>query len=176
MNKHQKIITLTNILIVITIFLYLVQINILHGDILLGLNMYFFSEKLYYQTLSTIFAHGGFEHLAMNMIVLWQIGNLIEWYIGKLRFFLIYIIGGILTSLGTLAYIYFSEDFVNVVGASGAISVIMGYYALKVKEERKGIFVWIILISFVPLMFGIPVAWYSHLIGFAIGLLFGLVF
>jgi membrane associated rhomboid family serine protease len=112
----------------------------------------------------------------MNMIVLWQMGNLIEGYIGKVRFFLIYFIGGVLTSLGTLAYMYFTGDVINVVGASGAISVIMGYYALKVKEERKGIFVWIILISFVPLLFGLPVAWYSHLIGFVIGFLAGFIF
>jgi membrane associated rhomboid family serine protease len=123
-----------------------------------------------------MFAHGGLEHLAMNMIVLWQFGNLLEGYIGKIKFFIIYIFGGIITSIGTLVYIYYSSDFINVVGASGAISVLMGYYALKVKEDRKGIAVWILLISFVPLMFDIPVAWYAHLIGFAVGFIIGFVF
>jgi membrane associated rhomboid family serine protease len=175
MNKHQEIFTLTNIIILITILSYFIQTNIPYGDILFGLNIYFFTNELYYQLLSTMFAHGGVEHLAMNMIVLWQMGNLLEGYIGKFRFFLIYFIGGILTSIGTLAYMYFTEDFVNVVGASGAISVIMGYYALKVPDERKGIFVWIILISFVPILFGMPVAWYSHLIGFVIGFLTGFI-
>ncbi len=176
MNKHREIITLTNILIATTILFYFVQINILYGNVLLGLNIYFFAEKLYYQPLSTMFAHGGLEHLAMNMIVLWQFGNLLEGYIGKIKFFIIYIFGGILTSIGTLVYIYYSSDFINVVGASGAISVLMGYYALKVKEDRKGIAVWILLISFVPLMFDIPVAWYAHLIGFAVGFIIGFVF
>ena len=175
MNKHQEIFTLTNIIILITILSYFIQTNIPYGDILFGLNIYFFTNGLYYQLLSTMFAHGGVEHLAMNMIVLWQMGNLLEGYIGKFRFFLIYFIGGILTSIGTLAYMYFTEDFVNVVGASGAISVIMGYYALKVPDERKGIFVWIVLISFVPILFGMPVAWYSHLIGFVIGFLTGFI-
>ncbi len=175
MNSHRKVFTLTNSIILITILCYFLQTNIQYGDILFGLNIYFFTEGFYYQVVSTMFAHGGIEHLVMNMIVLWQMGNLIEGYIGKGRFFLIYMIGGILTSVGTLAYMYFTEDFVNVVGASGAISVIMGYYALKVKEERKGILVWIVLISFVPLMFGLPVAWYSHLIGFVIGFLAGFI-
>lgn len=175
MNKHREIVTLTNILIVFTILIYFVQTNIAYGNVLLGLNIYFFADKLYYQPLSTMFAHGGVEHLAMNMIVLWQFGNLLEEYIGKFRFFIIYMLGGILTSLGTLVYIYFSDDFINVVGASGAISVLMGYYAFKVKEERKGIVVWIVLISFVPLMFGIPVAWYAHLIGFVVGFLMGFI-
>jgi rhomboid protease GluP len=173
MNPHKQLFTLTNLIIFFTILLYIIQINIPYGNIFFGLNIYFFTENLYYQPLSSMFAHGGFEHLAMNMIVLWQFGNLLEGYIGKLRFFLIYIIGGILTSFGTLAYMYLSEDFVNVVGASGAISVLMGYYGLKVKEERKGIVIWLLLISFVPLMFGLPIAWYSHLIGFIIGFILG---
>lgn len=176
MNKHKELLTLTNIIILVTIFCYFIQINIQNGNLLFGLNLYFFEAQLYYQPLSTIFAHGGIEHLAMNMIVLWQFGNLLEAYIGEVRFFIIYIVGGVLTSLLTLGYIYFGDPFTNVVGASGAISVLMGYYALKVKEERKGIVVWILLISFVPLAFGIPVAWYAHLIGFVVGFLFGFIF
>ncbi len=175
MTKHTELFTLTNFIIFITVICYFLQTNIMYGDILFGLNHYFFTDQLYYQIVSTIFAHGGLEHLAMNMIVLWQMGNLLETYIGKLRFFLLYIVGGVLTSIGTLLYIGLSGEFINVVGASGAISVIMGYYALKVPSERKGIFVWIILISFVPIAFGMPVAWYAHLIGFVVGLVAGFI-
>ena len=109
----------------------------------------------------------------MNMFVLWQFGNLLEQYIGKVRFLLLYFIGGILTSIGTLVYIYFTSDLINVVGASGAISVLLGFLALKDQEQRKGIIVWILLISFAPLLFGVPVAWYAHLIGFAFGWMMG---
>lgn len=175
MISHKKLFTLTNFIILLTVVCYLIQKNILYGDIYFGLNVYFFTQNFYYQLISNIFAHGGIEHLAMNIIVLWQFGNILEEYIGKMRFFLIYIIGGVLTSIGTLVYMYISQDFVNVVGASGAISVIMGYYAKKVKDERKGIIVWILLISFVPLMFGVSVAWYSHLIGFFVGFFLGFV-
>ena len=170
---HRKILTTTNILILITIFTYIIQKTIQNGDILFGLNIYFFTHALYHQLISTMFTHSGIEHLLMNMFVLWQFGNLLEQYIGKVRFLLLYFIGGILTSIGTLVYIYFTSDLINVVGASGAISVLLGFLALKDQEQRKGIIVWILLISFAPLLFGVPVAWYAHLIGFAFGWMMG---
>ena len=175
MPLHRKIFTLTNIVIVFTILSYFIQTSIQSGGIIMGLNIYFFQEKLYYQVISTIFAHGSYEHLFMNMIVLWQFGNMLEGYIGKLKFLLIYLIGGIITSFGTLAYMYYFSDWSNVVGASGAISVLFGYIALKDKEQRKGIFTLILLISFVPLLLGFHIAWYAHLIGFVVGFLAGFI-
>lgn len=173
MQSHNKIVTLTNILILFTIIIYFIQINIPNGSLWLGLNIYFLKEHLYYQVLSNMFTHGGIEHLIMNMIVLWQFGNLLENSIGKIRFILIYIIGGVLTSIGTITYMYYFNDWGNVVGASGAISVLFGYVALKHKEQRKGIITLILLISFVPLLFGFNIAWHAHLIGFAIGWIMG---
>ena len=176
MPLHKKIFTFTNAIILFTICTYLIQTNIQNGGIFMGLNIYFFEEKLYYQVISTIFAHGSYEHLFMNMVVLWQFGNMLEGYVGKLRFLLIYLIGGIITSFGTLAYMYYFSQWGNVVGASGAISVLFGYIALKDKAQRQGIFILILLISFVPLLFGFNVAWYAHLIGFVVGFLAGFIF
>jgi len=175
MPNHNKIITSTNILIFITSLMYLIQTNINNGGLWFGLNIYFLQEHLYYQALSTMFAHGGFEHLLMNMLVLWQFGNLLEYSIGKLRFLSLYFIGGVLTSLGTIVYMYYFNDWANVVGASGAISVLFGYVALKDKEQRKGIITLIFLISFVPLLFGLHIAWQTHLIGLAIGFIAGYI-
>ena len=171
--QQNRLLSSTNIIIAITIIIYIIQINLPNGSLWLGLNIYFFINKLYYQLVSTMFAHGGIEHIAMNMIVLWQFGNMIEYAIGKKRFLIIYFIGGILTSLGTLAYMYSFSQWANVVGASGAISVLLGYYALKVPQERKAMIIWVVLISFAPLLLGVPVAWYSHLIGFVIGWIMG---
>jgi len=55
------------------------------------------------------------------------------------------------------------------VGASGAISVLFGWIAYVDRFNRKGIFVAILLISFAPLLLGINIAWYAHLIGFGVG-------
>ena len=152
-----------------------VQNSIEYGNIYFGLNIYFFKNELYYQLLSTMFVHGGIAHILMNMFVLYQFGNMIEQYLGKFKYLLLYFVGGILTSIGSLAYMYFTGDWVNLVGASGAISVLLGWFALKDTYQRKGIIIWILLISFAPLLLGLPIAWYSHLIGFALGWLLGYI-
>ncbi|MEA2050146.1 MAG: rhomboid family intramembrane serine protease [Campylobacterota bacterium] len=173
MNK--KIITTTNIIILINLIMFGIQNIVQYGTLKLGLNIYFFKYDLYYQLFSTMFVHGGIAHILMNMFVLYQFGNMIEDAIGVFRYLLLYIVGGLLTSVGTLAYMYYTSDWANVVGASGAISVLLGWFALKDTYQRKGIIIWILLISFVPLLLGMPIAWYSHIIGFVLGWLMGYI-
>ena len=168
--------TLTNIIIGITIIAYIIQTNaITYGGLFMGLNMYFLYESFYWQPLTTIFAHGGLGHLAMNMFVLYQFGNMIEAHMGVIRYLLLYLVGGLLTSIGSLGYMYFTGDWANLVGASGAISVLLGWFALRVPEQRKAIIIWVLLISFAPLLLGMPIGWYAHLIGFALGWLLGYI-
>lgn len=177
METHTKLHTVTNYLIIFTILCYGLQNIIPDGTVRFGLNVLIlqYPTEFFYQLLSTMFTHGGIEHLLMNMLVLWQFGNLLEEYMGKKRFLLLYFLGGILTSIGTLLYMITTNDYVNVVGASGAISVMMGYFALKSPSHRQGIIIWMLLISFVPLLFGMGIAWYSHLIGFILGFIFGFI-
>ena len=171
----SKDFTLTNITIGITVIMYLVQTNIQYGGLYLGLNMYFLEAGLYWQPLSSMFAHGGIGHLGMNMFVLYQFGNLIERYRGKKELFIVYFLGGLLTSFLSFAYIYFLDPQVNLVGASGAICVLMGYIAYFDKFQRKGIITWVLIISVAPLLIGLPIAWYAHFIGLGIGFLFGII-
>lgn len=166
--------TLSNIIIAITILMYIVQTNIMNGGLILGLNMYF-TQGLFWQPLSTMFAHGGWGHLAMNMFVLYQFGNLIEMYRGKAYFLFLYFVGGLLTSIISFAYIYFLDNHVNLVGASGALCVLMGYIAYIDQRQRQGIITWVLLISVLPLLIGLPIAWYAHFIGLALGFIFGLI-
>ncbi|RLA83301.1 MAG: rhomboid family intramembrane serine protease [Epsilonproteobacteria bacterium] len=173
MIQNKKILTLTNIIILLNIIMFGIQNSIEYGNIYFGLNIYFFKNEFYYQLLSTMFVHGGIAHILMNMFVLYQFGNMIEQYLGKFKYLLLYFVGGILTSIGSLAYMFFTGDWVNLVGASGAISVLLGWFALKDIEQRKGIIIWVALISFAPLLLGLPIAWYSHLIGFALGWIMG---
>jgi len=122
-----------------------------------------------------MFIHGGFAHILMNMFVLFQFGNQIETNIGKFKYLLLYITGGLLTSLGSLGYMYYSGNWANLIGASGAISVLIGFLALRDKFNRQGLIIWILLISFAPLLLGLPIAWYSHIIGFIIGWVLGYI-
>ena len=172
-NKNN--LTVTNLIIVANIIMFMVQNNIEHGGLILGLNIYFFELELYHQLFTTMFVHGGFAHILMNMFVLFQFGNMIEEVIGKIRYIILYFIGGLLTSVGSLAYMYYTGDWANLVGASGAISVLLGWFALRDTYQRKGIIIWVLLISFAPLLLGMPVAWYAHLIGFALGWVLGYI-
>ncbi|MCK9161736.1 MAG: rhomboid family intramembrane serine protease [Arcobacter butzleri] len=165
--------TLTNIIIAITILSYFIQNNIEYGIVKMGMNSLFLEYNLWYQPITTIFAHGGVVHLGFNMLVLFQFGNLIERELGKQRLIILYFIGGIATSLLSFLFIYSVGLNHNIVGASGAICVLLGYIALLDRYQRKGLIIWVALISFAPLLIGMPIAWYGHLIGFAIGWLMG---
>lgn len=166
---QSKNLTLTNIIIAITVLMYIIQINMNYGGLIMGLNMYLIYEGFWWQPISSMFAHGGIGHLGMNMFVLYQFGNAIERYHGKKTFFIAYFVFGIITSLLSFIYIFFLDNNVNLVGASGAICALLGYVALVDPFQRKGIITWVLLISVAPILIGLPIAWYAHFIGLAIG-------
>ena len=174
-NFSKKDLTATNILIFITVVMYIIQINTPQGGLLFGLNLYFLIYDFWWQPLSSMFAHGGIAHLGMNMFVLWQFGNLIERGRGKKEIVLLYLISGIVTSLLSFAYIFYLDNSVNLVGASGAICALLGYVAYYDKAQRSGIITWVLLISVAPLIIGLPIAWYAHFIGLGIGFLYALI-
>ncbi|MFV0481515.1 MAG: rhomboid family intramembrane serine protease [Campylobacteraceae bacterium] len=134
-----------------------------------GLNINFIAYPAYWQPLTTMLTHGGLMHLGMNMVVLFQFGSIIEHFRGAKFTIFLYIVGGLLTSLVSFIYIYYFNNHVNLVGASGAISVLLGWMAQKDPYNRKGLIVAILVISFAPLLLGVSVAWYAHLIGFGVG-------
>ena len=133
-----------------------------------------FTDGLYvWQPATSMFMHANLTHLLMNMAVLYQFGSLLERRYGSEKFSVIYCIGGVLTSLLSFIYIYvmFKIDgtFINLVGASGAISLLLGILAFLDASSRKGLIIAILLMSFVPVAMGVNVAWYAHIIGFALG-------
>lgn len=172
-TTNQPLLTATNILILINICSFFITDLISQSKIFFGLNMNFLENNLWHQPLSSMFMHGNSLHIFMNMFVLFQFGNMIESGKGKGFFLSLYLIGGVLTSLATFVFIYYFAPTHNVIGASGAISLLLGYLAYIDKFNRNGIIIWILLISFAPLIIGENVAWYAHLIGFLIGFIFG---
>ena len=171
----KKDFTATNVIIFITVIMYLIQINIPNGGLIFGLNLYFLVYDFWWQPLSSMFAHGGLAHLGMNMFVLWQFGNLIERSRNAKEIIALYLISGIATSLLSFAYIYYLDNSVNLVGASGAICALLGYVAYYDKAQRSGIITWVLLISVAPLIIGLPIAWYAHFIGLGIGFLYAII-
>jgi membrane associated rhomboid family serine protease len=100
--------------------------------------------------LTSMFLHGSWMHLLGNMWVLWIFGNNVEDSMGHLRFLLFYVLTG-LVAAG--AHVASSPDSpVPTVGASGAISAIMGAYLLLYPRARvMTVIVIVFFIRFVPL-------------------------
>ncbi|MDP2496783.1 MAG: rhomboid family intramembrane serine protease [Candidatus Palauibacterales bacterium] len=77
-------------------------------------------------TLTSMFAHGSWLHLIMNMWFLWVFGNNIEDALGPARFPFFYLLAGV---AAVAAHVALSPDSAApMVGASGAISGVMGAY------------------------------------------------
>jgi len=170
------LIIITPILIILNILFFLYTKD--NPDLYLkyGLNMLYYKENFFWQPFSSMFMHGGWEHLFMNMAVLFQFGILLERDLNEhIKYLLIYLVGGVITSYLSLYYISHFEPNTNLVGASGALSVLFGWFANRDKNLRAGLIVTIVLISFVPNLLGMNVAWYAHFIGFVIGWIVGYV-
>ncbi|MBN2964590.1 rhomboid family intramembrane serine protease [Sulfurospirillum sp. T05] len=156
-------------LIVANIACFLLQSFIPYSHAYFGLNRLFFDGLFLWQPFTSMFMHGGLTHLAMNMVVLFQFGTLLERTIGGRSFLALYLLGGILTSLLSFFFLYTLELNHVLVGASGAISVLIGWIARHDPYSRKGLVVALLLISFAPLLLGMNIAWYAHLFGFGVG-------
>jgi membrane associated rhomboid family serine protease len=96
---------------------------------------------------TSMFMHGSWEHLLGNMVFLWVFGNNIEDSMGHLRFIAFYLICGVLAAGAHIALTPGSP--VPAVGASGAISGIMGAYIVLYPRVR--VYTWIPPFFFLPL-------------------------
>lgn len=75
------------------------------------------------------FLHGGFLHIAGNMLFLWIFGNNVEDKLGHIKFVIFYLACGVLASLAQWFFSAYSP--VPSLGASGAIAGVMGAYILR---------------------------------------------
>ncbi|MEQ1860435.1 MAG: rhomboid family intramembrane serine protease [Chthoniobacteraceae bacterium] len=79
--------------------------------------------------ITSMFMHGGLMHLIGNMWFLWIFGDNVENATGSIRFVVFYVLTGVLATLAHVAFDPQSE--VPLVGASGAISGVLGAYLVK---------------------------------------------
>jgi membrane associated rhomboid family serine protease len=88
----------------------------------------------YEEAFSSMFMHGGWEHIIFNMLFLWIFGNNVEDALGRMRFFLWYVAGGL---TGTAAQTFVTLNWgsnqdasIPNIGASGAIAGVLGAYLI----------------------------------------------
>jgi membrane associated rhomboid family serine protease len=113
--------------------------------------------------LTSMFLHGGFMHLAGNMLFLWVFGNNVEEALGRGRFVAFYVATGVVAALAQVAAGYAAGDVLTpMVGASGAISGVLAAYLVCFPSAR--------VLTLVPIFFFIRLIWIPA--GFFLGLWF----
>ncbi len=89
---------------------------------------------------TSMFMHGGWEHILGNMLFLWIFGNNVEDALGKVRFLLWYLAAGLAATAAqtfvTLTYGSTQDASVPNIGASGAIAGVLGAYFLLLPKAR----------------------------------------
>src|ERR687884_511153 len=154
----------------------------------------FFLAGDWLSAITSMFIHGGIAHIAGNMVFLFVFGDNIEDRFGRIKYLLIYISWGVVASLVHSIYAVNSGGgLVPAVGASGAISGVLGAYL--VMFPRAKVFTIIIAffittvripaLAFIPFWFilqiifafigpaGGGVAYLAHIGGFVVGMATG---
>lgn len=150
---------------------------------------------------TSLFLHGGFVHLAGNMIYLWVFGGAIENALGHVRYALFFVACG---AAGSLAHtLVFQKSTIPSIGASGSIAGVLGAFLLLVPharivtlfplvvywamaEIRAALFlpIWLAMQFFNGFMMlaaaegtaeAAGVAWWAHVGGFLFGAMIGAI-
>jgi membrane associated rhomboid family serine protease len=102
------------------------------------------SAEIYLSMLTMMFLHGGWMHLIGNVWFLWIFGNNIEDRLGYIPYLLFYLVGGGIA----LACQYFMDpnSLIPTVGASGAISAVLGAYAITYPHAKVRTLVMLVVI------------------------------
>jgi len=144
---------------------------------------------------SSMFMHGGWLHLAGNMLFLWVFGDNVEHRIGHGWYVVFYLVAGVLASFAQI--MIDTDSIIPTLGASGAISGVLGAYLVMFPTNRVTVFVFRFLVP-VPAIVAIGmwaalqfingfgafavteqtggVAYMAHIGGFVAGVVAGLVF
>jgi membrane associated rhomboid family serine protease len=139
--------------------------------------------------ITSMFLHGGWLHLISNMVFLWVFGDNVEDACGHVRYALFYVACGVVAALVHVA----SEptSVVPVIGASGAVSGVLGAYLVLHPRAKVMILVFFGLIAELPAVVvlsvwiafqvfnalmqtgseAVGVAWWAHIGGFVAGAL-----
>ena len=192
---HKPLVSYSFILFNVIIFMYELSLgasidNFLHvyGAVPVEISN---GEDLF-TLVTSMFLHGGWMHIIGNMLFLWIFADNIEAIIGSTAFLVFYLIGGLFASgIHVLSNVH---SAIPAVGASGAISAVMGTYLVMFPKSRiKLIFIlffskfelpaviflgfWFAqqLLSGIGASEGTGIAWWAHIGGFVYGLLAGLI-
>lgn len=145
-------------------------------------------KMAFYPMLTSMFLHGGLMHLLGNMLFLYVFGDNVEDYFGHLPYLLFYLFCGVASGMAHVLFNWGSS--LPAIGASGAISGVMGAYAVLYPRANVLMLFFIFLIP-IPAVFVLGywfvlqfvegvgvlgaantpgVAFWAHIGGFIVGL------
>jgi hypothetical protein len=132
---------------------------------------------------TSMFLHGGFEHIFFNLLMLFMFGMTLERMIGSGRFLSLFLVAGIVGNIGYVLFSLATGDDTPAIGASGAIYGVFACLAILAPDIRVYLFFFIplriihalVLYAIVDVLFlnaNDSVAHAAHLAGLAVGLLY----
>jgi membrane associated rhomboid family serine protease len=112
-------------------------------------------DPIHLTLLTSMFMHGGFLHLFGNMLFLGIFGDNIEHRFGRLRYLLFYLAAGVIATFAQIAVQ--PDSIIPTLGASGAISGVLGAYLVLFPRNRVTMIVFRFVPIRVPALFAIGV-------------------
>ncbi len=152
----------------------------------------------YLNLFTSMFLHGGFLHIVGNMLYLWIFGNNVEDVLGHVRFLIFYLLCGLIA--GYVHAFFHQTSRIPMIGASGAISGVLGAYLVRfpfARIETLVFFFFYVFVVPIPAFFYIifwfllqvmngllsyglggagGVAWFAHIGGFLAGIVLYFLF
>jgi membrane associated rhomboid family serine protease len=209
LNPTERFPIITVVFIILNIFVFLYQVSLADDAVESFIGAFsLVPERLFHAgtvlpgpvpvgvtIFTSQFLHGGLFHLIGNMLYLWIFGNNVEDAMGRFRFIVFYLLCGALAAM-THAFMN-PQSNIPMIGASGAISGILGAYVLLFPKARVltlftlGFFVRLIEVPAIMVLgfwfvfqflnalvaqSASGVAWYAHIGGFLAGLVLIILF
>lgn len=155
LKKFPKV-TLGLIIVNTIVFLVIFNIALTSQPTLMNLYKTFgfsFNQNAWFTWFTSLFIHGGFLHLAYNMVFLWLFGSALEDALGRVKYILIYLASGLVSCVvhGLITKFFVpGMQAIPLVGASGAIAGLLGLFILRFYKDKIDVFwlFWLIFIVF----------------------------
>lgn len=130
--------------------------------------------SVYVTLLTSMFMHGSFAHILGNMFFLMIFGDNVENRLGHLRYLIFYLVTGLLASLAHVAttFVLGMDPLVPTLGASGAISAVLGAYLVLFPRRRVRVLMFSFYVQEVPAIVAIGI-WFLFQVISGIGMLGG---
>lgn len=137
-SRHYPVVTLTLIAVNVLVFFWELRLGPRLADVLLHLGILpvrytvgevaalFSWPEQALPFFTSMFLHGGWTHLLGNMWTLWVFGDNVEDRLGRRRFLVFYLLGGVVAAW--LHIVTNPTSAVPTIGASGAVAAVMGGY------------------------------------------------